>query len=92
MLEHAWSEPATAEAVAHYHAPDDAGHDCPAPPHDEAHCPSCKLSGVQLIAASAGALNVLPAESRIRKAAVGDRAPPAPPAFVLPPSRAPPLG
>lgn len=92
VLEDGWREAATGDAVAHYHAPDDTRHDCPAPPHDHAHCPSCKLAGVQILAASAGAYLAFPADSRMRVDATGDRAPPAPAAHVLPPSRAPPLG
>ncbi|HST62841.1 MAG TPA: hypothetical protein VLK84_29310 [Longimicrobium sp.] len=91
-LQHGGSDPATAYAESHLHAPGDSNHDCPPPPHDENHCPACKLSGLRVLPTESG-VGALACASITRKApGAGDEVTPARRTHALPASRAPPLG
>lgn len=90
-LQHAWGDPAPSHAEAHVHATGDGDHDCPPPPHDETHCPACKLAGLHFLpsAPAAGVFAGIHTAAPVR--AVGDVAP-APRSHAPPSTRAPPLG
>lgn len=91
-LQHGGSDPATALAEAHVHAPGDSSHDCPPPPHDEAHCPACKLTGLGFIPGASGGGEPAHGWTTARAPFAGDQAAPALRSHAPPSSRAPPLG
>ena len=92
VLEHAGSEPATAHTQAHYHAPGDSEHDCPPPPHDENHCPVCKLTGLRFLPTTSGPGELAHAWTSLQVPSAGDVFAPAVRSHAPPSSRAPPLG
>ncbi len=91
-LQHGGSDPAAAYAESHLHALGDSNHDCPPPPHDENHCPACKLSGLRFIPAEASVGAFACAWITLKAPGAGDEVTPARRTHALPASRAPPLG
>lgn len=91
-LQHAGAEAVAATAESHLHASGDGNHDCPPAPHDEAHCPACKLSGLRVLLTTPnlGQLAEVTLPTRIRPA--GDELVPALRSHAPPSSRAPPPG
>lgn len=91
-LVHGADGPAAVQAVAHLHDAEGGDHDCPPPPHDENHCPACKLTGLRFLP-SVSAPGEL-AGGRIVRATRPPGDEPAPPLRSHAPtrSRAPPLG
>lgn len=83
---------AAAYAESHYHAPGDSSHDCPPPPHDENHCPACKLAGLRVLltVSGPGELAGDGTEPHVRRA--GDDGAPTLRSHAPPSSRGPPLG
>jgi hypothetical protein len=90
-LEHAWSQPVSVSLEAHYHG-EQGDHDCPPPPHDEYHCPACKLSGLQTLSPSSSSWERIADASVIRVPVLRDEATPSLRSHAPPTSRAPPLG
>lgn len=91
-LQHAGSDPAPQHVAGHLHAPGDGDSDCPPPPHDETHCPACKLAGLQFLPSISQTGELAATWRATRTAAPGDDTPPAPGSHAPPSSRAPPLG
>lgn len=91
-LQHGGSDPAAAHAEAHFHAPGDSNHDCPPPPHDETHCPACKLTGLRFIPTASSLGEIAGAWTPVRAPSPGDAFAPALRSHTPPSSRAPPLG
>lgn len=91
-LQHGWSDPAPAYAETHVHAPDGQDHDCPPPPHDENHCPACKLAGLHFLPPESGAHALASAPAAVRVTAAGDEPAPALRSHAPPSLRAPPIG
>jgi hypothetical protein len=91
-LQHAGGETAPAAAQAHLHAPGDSDHDCPPPPHDESHCPACKLAGLRCILTDSGPGELAADRIAPQVPRAGDDFAPALRSHAPPRSRAPPLG
>lgn len=92
-LQHGWSDAAPAYAESHLHAPDGQDHGCPPPPHDETHCPACKLAGLQFLASDPGHAGFSGDWLPVRVAAAADQeVAPALRSHAPPSLRAPPLG
>lgn len=92
VLQHGAGDSAAVHAASHYHAPGDSNHDCPPPPHDENHCPACKLTGLRFIPADAGGTELAGGWITTRTARAADDAAPALRSHASHNSRAPPLG
>jgi len=92
VLQHGGSELATAQSESHYHGQGDGDHDCPPPPHDENHCPACKLTGLRLLLTESGTGELTHAWITARTPSAGDELAPALRSHAPPRSRAPPLG
>jgi hypothetical protein len=90
-LQHGGSDPA-AHAEPHYHAQGDSKHDCPPPPHDENHCPACKLTGLRILLTAAGPGELSGRWTTLRPPSARDELAPALRSHAPPNSRAPPLG
>ncbi|HLM69181.1 MAG TPA: hypothetical protein VK358_16705 [Longimicrobium sp.] len=91
-LQHGGSDPAPAHAESHLHATGDSNHDCPPPPHDETHCPACKLSGLRVVLTESGFGELAGAWTTLKAPRAGDEVTPVRRTHALPGSRAPPLG
>ncbi|MBB4637138.1 hypothetical protein [Longimicrobium terrae] len=93
VLQHGGSDPAPAPVprLAHLHAPGDSDHDCPPPPHDETHCPACKLTGLHFIPTVSGSGELAAACTTLRTPNPGNESAPAIRSHAQPGSRAPPL-
>jgi hypothetical protein len=91
-LQHGGSEPAAAYAEAHVHTPGDSDHDCPPPPHDENHCPACKLAGLHFLPPESGPGELADVRITTRVRSAGDEVAPALRSHAPTRSRAPPLG
>jgi len=91
-LQHGGGGPAPLHAESHLHAPGDSDHDCPPPPHDENHCPACKLTGLRLLLTESGTGELADAWITARTPSAGDELAPALRSHAPPRSRAPPLG
>lgn len=91
-LEHGASDPAPAHAESHLHAAGEGNHDCPPPPHDETHCPACKLTGLRLLLTKPDAAEFAGVTLAARIASAGDELVPALRSHAPPSSRAPPFG
>jgi hypothetical protein len=91
-LQHGGGDAGPSFAEAHLHAPGDDGSDCPPPPHDEAHCPTCKLSGLRFLPTEAEPVVLADVWTRWRLPSASDETAPALRSHAPPSSRAPPLG
>ncbi|WP_420127247.1 hypothetical protein [Longimicrobium sp.] len=91
-LQHGGSHPANVSAEAHLHAPGDSNDDCPPPPHDENHCPACKLTGLRFIATGSSHAEFASVWITTRTTVASDEVAPALRSHAPPSSRAPPLG
>lgn len=91
-LQHGEGGAAAAHAESHYHAQGDGNHDCPPPPHDENHCPACKLTGLRFIPTESGDGELALAWTDSRTPSAADAPAPALRSHAPPSSRAPPLG
>lgn len=92
VLQHGGSDSVAAYAEAHLHAPGDSGHDCPPPPHDENHCPACKLTGLRFVPTQSGSGDLAVAWTTVWAPSAADALAPALRSHAPPNSRAPPLG
>jgi hypothetical protein len=91
-LQHGGSDPAAAHTEPHYHAQGDSKHHCPPPPHDEKHCPACKLTGLRVLLTEASHGELAGDWTPLRPPSTRDELAPALRSHAPPNSRAPPLG
>ena len=89
VLAHAWQEPG-GYPETHVHAEHDGDH-CQPPHHDELHCPTCKLAGLQAPPPPAD-LHFVAATVAAPRVGPRDGAPPSLRSHAPPSLRAPPLG
>lgn len=91
-LQHGKNQGTAAYAESHLHAPGDSNHDCPPPPHDENHCPACKLTGLRILLTEAGHGELAGGWITLRPPSAGNELAPALRSHAPTQSRAPPLG
>jgi hypothetical protein len=91
-LQHGKNPAAAAYAESHLHAPGDSNHDCPPPPHDEDHCPACKLTGLRILLTEASHGELAGDGTPRRPPPAGHALAPALRSHAPPNLRAPPLG
>lgn len=91
-LQHGENQAASAYTESHLYAPGDSNHDCPPPPHDENHCPGCKLTGLRILLTEASHGEFTGDWITLRRPSAGDEFAPALRSHAPTQSRAPPLG
>jgi hypothetical protein len=91
-LQHGKNQAASAHTESHYHAQGDSNHDCPPPPHDENHCPACKLTGLRILLTEASHAELVGDWTATRPPPASEELAPALRSHAPPSLRAPPLG